>query len=114
MNKHADLKTKDSPDLSSFTWDDPFLIEDQLAEDERMLRDAARAYADDKLAPRVIDAYREETSAPETFREMGEMGLLGVTLPETYGGLGASYVSYGLIAREIERIDSGYRSMMSV
>ncbi len=114
MNKHMDLKDKDRPDLGSFAWEDPFLLEDQLSDEERMLRDAAAAYAADKLAPRIIGAYREETAAPETFREMGEMGLLGVTVPEAYGGLGAGYVSYGLVAREIERVDSGYRSMMSV
>lgn len=108
------LKPKDAPDLGRFDWEDPFRLEDQLSEDERMLRDAARAYAQDKLQPRVIAAYREETTDPAIFREMGEMGLLGVTVPEEYGGLGASYVSYGLIAREIERVDSGYRSMMSV
>ena len=114
MNKHMDVKAKDRPDLGSFSWEDPFFLEDQLADDERMMRDAAAAYATDKLAPRVIDAYREETAAPEIFAEMGEMGLLGITVPEEYGGLGAGYVSYGLVAREIERIDSGYRSMMSV
>ncbi len=99
---------------ASFVWDDPFLIEDQLTEDERMLRDAARTYAQEKLQPRVTAAYAEERVEPEIFREMGEMGLLGVTVPEEYGGLGAGYVSYGLIAREVERVDSGYRSMMSV
>lgn len=114
MNKHAHLKAKDTPDLGTFSWDDPFFLEDQLLDDERMMRDAAAAYASDKLAPRIIDAYREETAAPEIFREMGEMGLLGITVPEAYGGLGAGYVSYGLVAREIERVDSGYRSMMSV
>lgn len=114
MNKHMELKAKDQPDLGRFSWEDPFYLEDQLSDDERMMRDAAKAYADDKLAPRVIEAYREETAAPEIFPEMGEMGLLGITVPEEYGGLGASYVSYGLVAREIERIDSGYRSMMSV
>ena len=108
------LKPKDSPNLSRFNWEDAFRFEDQLSEDERMLRDGARAFADDKLAPRIIKAYAEETVAPELFREMGEAGLLGVTVPEEYGGLGASYVTYGLIAREIERVDSGYRSMMSV
>ncbi|AUH33880.1 acyl-CoA dehydrogenase [Paracoccus tegillarcae] len=108
------LKPKDAPDLGSFDWEDPFRLEDQLSEDERMLRDAARAYAQDKLQPRVIAAYRDETSDPAIFREMGDMGLLGVTVPEEYGGLGAGYVSYGLIAREVERVDSGYRSMMSV
>jgi glutaryl-CoA dehydrogenase len=108
------LKPKDAPDLGRFIWEDPFRLEDQLTEEERMLRDAARAYAQDKLQPRVIEAYREEKTDPAIFREMGEMGLLGVTVPEAYGGLGASYVSYGLIAREVERVDSGYRSMMSV
>ena len=97
-----------------FDWADPFLLEDQLSDDERMIRDAAAAYAADKLAPRVTDAYLNETAAPEIFREMGEMGLLGVTVPEQYGGVGAGYVSYGLVAREVERVDSGYRSMMSV
>ena len=97
-----------------FDWADPFLLEDQLSDDERMIRDSAAAYAADKLQPRVIAAYENETSAPETFREMGEMGLLGITVPEQYGGLGGGYVSYGLVAREIERVDSGYRSMMSV
>ena len=108
------LKPKDAPDLSRFDWEDAFRLEDQLTEEERMLRDGARAYAAEKLQPRVIEAYREEKTDPEIFREMGEMGLLGVTVPEEYGGLGAGYVSYGLIAREVERVDSGYRSMMSV
>jgi len=97
-----------------FQWDDALLLEDQLSEDERMIRDTARAYAQDKLQPRVIDAYRNETTDPLIFREMGELGLLGVTVPDTYGGVGASYVAYGLVAREVERVDSGYRSMMSV
>jgi glutaryl-CoA dehydrogenase len=97
-----------------FQWDDAFLLEDQLSEDERMIRDTARAYAQDKLQPRVIDAYRNETTDPSIFREMGELGLLGVTVPDTYGGVSASYVAYGLVAREVERVDSGYRSMMSV
>ncbi|WP_425515695.1 acyl-CoA dehydrogenase [Mameliella sediminis] len=108
------LKPKDAPDLGGFDWQDAFRLADQLSEEERMLADAARNFADEKLAPRVIDAFEEETVAPEIFAEMGEMGLLGVTVPEEYGGLGGSYVSYGLVAREIERIDSGYRSMMSV
>jgi len=99
---------------SNFVWDDPFLLEDQLGEEERMIRDSARAYAQEKLQPRVIEAYAEEKTDPEIFREMGELGLLGVTIPEEYGGIGASYVCYGLIAREVERVDSGYRSMMSV
>jgi glutaryl-CoA dehydrogenase len=97
-----------------FQWDDALLLEDQLSEDERMIRDTARAYAQDRLQPRVIDAYRNETTDPSIFREMGELGLLGVTVPDTYGGVGASYVAYGLVAREVERVDSGYRSMMSV
>jgi glutaryl-CoA dehydrogenase len=108
------VKPKDAPDLGRFDWEDPFRLNDQLTEEERMLRDGARAYATEKLQPRVIAAYREETTDPAIFREMGEMGLLGVTVPEEYGGLGASYVAYGLIAREVERVDSGYRSMMSV
>ncbi|MBC2835771.1 acyl-CoA dehydrogenase [Paragemmobacter straminiformis] len=108
------LKAKDAPDLGRFDWEDPFRLEDQLTEEERMLRDGARAYAQEKLQPRVVKAYREEETDPAIFREMGEMGLLGVTVPEEYGGLGASYVAYGLIAREVERVDSGYRSMMSV
>jgi len=114
MNDAAPLKPKDAPDLSRFDWEDALRLEDQLDEDERMLRDAARAFAQDQLQPRVIAAYREEKSEPALFAEMGAAGLLGVTLPEEYGGLGASYVTYGLIAREIERVDSGYRSMMSV
>uniref|UniRef100_UPI0039B877C4 acyl-CoA dehydrogenase family protein n=1 Tax=Albidovulum sp. TaxID=1872424 RepID=UPI0039B877C4 len=108
------LKPKDAPDLSRFDWEDAFRLDDQLSEEERMLRDGARAYAQEKLQPRVIAAYREETTDPAIFREMGEMGLLGVTVPEEYGGIGASYVAYGLVAREVERVDSGYRSMMSV
>ncbi|PRD40043.1 UNVERIFIED_CONTAM: gcdh [Trichonephila clavipes] len=108
------LKPKDAPDLGRFDWEDAFRLEYQLTEDERMLRDAARAYAQDKLQSRVIKAFADEETDPAIFREMGEMGLLGVTVPEEYGGLGASYVSYGLVAREVERVDSGYRSMMSV
>ncbi|MCP4820740.1 MAG: acyl-CoA dehydrogenase [Shimia sp.] len=108
------LSPKDAPDLSSFDWVDPFRLETQLTDDERMLRDAAQAFAQDRLQPRVIEAFRNEETDPAIFREMGEMGLLGATIPEAYGGLGAGYVSYGLIAREIERVDSGYRSMMSV
>ena len=99
---------------AAFTWDDPLRLEDQLTGEERMMRDTAAAYARDRLAPRVRDAFRAEETDPEIFREMGALGLLGVTLPEEDGGLGAGYVAYGLIAREIERIDSGYRSMMSV
>ncbi len=108
------LKPKDTPELSHFEWEDPFLLENQLSEDERMIRDAVRAYAQEKLQPRAIDAFANETTDADIFREMGEMGLLGITVPKEYGGLGASYVTYGLVAREIERVDSGYRSMMSV
>lgn len=114
MNIRPEISAKDAPDLAGFDWQDAFLLEDQLSEDERMLRDAARAFAADKLAPRIIEAYREETVAPDVFREMGKIGLLGLTVPEEYGGLGAGYVTYGLVAREIERVDGGYRSMMSV
>ncbi|KVO83838.1 acyl-CoA dehydrogenase [Burkholderia ubonensis] len=99
---------------ATFHWDDPLLLDQQLTEDERMVRDAARAYAQDKLAPRVTDAFRHERTDVGIFREMGELGLLGPTIPEQYGGPGLNYVSYGLIAREVERVDSGYRSMMSV
>ncbi|WP_444463625.1 acyl-CoA dehydrogenase [Rhodobacter capsulatus] len=114
MEDQMALKPKDAPDLARFDWDDPLRLNGQLTEEERMLRDAARAYAQEKLAPRVIRAFAEEETDPAIFREMGAMGLLGVTIPEEYGGLGASYVAYGLVAREIERVDSGYRSMMSV
>lgn len=105
---------KSNPNLSSFNWDDAFKLEKQLTEEERLIKDSARQYAQDKLQPRVIEAFENETCDPEIFREMGEMGLLGCTIPEQYGGVDAGYVSYGLIAREIERVDSGYRSMMSV
>ena len=108
------LKAKDKPDLGSFQWDDALLLESQLNEEERMIRDAARAYAQEKLQPRVTKAYADESSDPGIFQEMGEMGLLGITVPEQYGGIGSSYVTYGLVAREVERVDSGYRSMMSV
>ena len=97
-----------------FHWEDPLLLQDQLTTEERMIADAARDYAQGKLAPRVHEAYRSETTDPTIFREMGELGLLGITIPEEYGGANLNYVSYGLIAREIERVDSGYRSMMSV
>ncbi len=108
------LKPKDAPDLSRFDWEDAFRLEDQLSEDERMLRDASREFAQGVLQPRVIEAYANEITDPNIFREMGDAGLLGTTIPEEYGGLGANYVTYGLVAREIERVDSGYRSMMSV
>jgi glutaryl-CoA dehydrogenase len=101
-------------EMQPFSWSDPFLMSEVLNEDERMIQDAAAAFAQAELAPRVSDAYLGETVEPELFRLMGKAGLLGVTLPEKYGAAGANYVSYGLVAREIERIDSGYRSMMSV
>lgn len=108
------MNTSKPAAAASFVWADPFLLEDQLTEDERMMRDAASAFAADKLAPRIEEAYLDEKTDPAIFREMGEAGLLGITVPEEYGGLGAGYVTYGLVAREVERIDSGYRSMMSV
>ena len=98
----------------AFQWDDPLLLDQQLSEEEIMIRDTARAYAQDRLAPRIREAYANEHTDRAIFNEMGELGLLGATLPEQYGGVGANYVSYGLVAREIERVDSGYRSMMSV
>ena len=98
----------------SFHWEDPLLLQDQLSTEERMIADAAREYAQGKLAPRVQEAFRAESTDPSIFREMGELGLLGITIPEQYGGANLNCVSYGLIAREIERVDSGYRSMMSV
>ena len=108
------LAPQSQPGLGSFNWEDPFLLEDQLEEDERMIRDSAFAYAQEKLMPRVTDAFAKEETDPAIFAEMGEMGLLGTTIPEEYGGLGGGYVTYGLVAREVERVDSGYRSMMSV
>jgi glutaryl-CoA dehydrogenase len=98
----------------SFSWSDPFLLDDQLSDDERLIRDTARDYAQDRLVPRVVDAFLHERTDPEIFREMGALGLLGPTVPEAYGGSGVNHVSYGLIARELDRVDSGYRSMMSV
>lgn len=100
--------------MQKFDWADPLLLDAQLEDEERMIRDTARDYAQAQLAPRAIDAFAAERTDPEIFREMGALGLLGPTVPEEYGGVGASYVSYGLIAREVERVDSGYRSMMSV
>jgi glutaryl-CoA dehydrogenase len=99
---------------AAFVWDDPLLLDQQLTQEERMVRDAARAYCQERLAPRILEAFRHEKTDPAIFREMGEIGLLGPTIPEQYGGPGLNYVSYGLIAREVERVDSGYRSMMSV
>ena len=100
--------------MNTFNWSDAFLLEDQLTDDDRMIRDTAHAYAQEKLAPRIVSAFSREETDPEIFREMGALGLLGPTLPEDYGGADTSYVAYGLIAREVERVDSGYRSMMSV
>src|ERR1041384_4109301 len=99
---------------AGFVWEDPLLLEQQLDEDERMVREAARNYCQKKLATRVLEAFRHEKSDPAIFREMGELGLLGPAIPAEYGGPGLNYVCYGLIAREVERVDSGYRSMMSV
>ena len=100
--------------MQPFVWDDPFLLDSQLEEEERLIRDSAAAFAAEHLLPRVENAYLNETVEPEIFGLMGQTGLVGITVPEQYGGVGASYVAYGLVAREIERIDSGYRSMMSV
>ena len=110
----AARKTAHSHKLAEFNWEDPFLIDEQFSEDERLIRDTARQYAQEKLQPRVAEAYLEEKTERGIFNEMGELGLLGVTVPEEYGCAGANYVSYGLVAREVERVDSGYRSMMSV
>ncbi len=115
MNDSTPIKaTGFGPDLGPFDWADPLRLEDQLTEDERMLRDAANEFAQNTLQPRVTAAYRDATVDPDIFAEMGAAGLLGLTIPEEYGGLGAGYVTYGLVAREVERVDSGYRSMMSV
>lgn len=114
VNVQSNSSIKDAPDLGQFHWSDPFLLNDQLSEDERLLAEAARAFAETELKPRVTEAFSNETVAPEIFPLMGGAGLLGVTIPEDFGGLGAGYVTYGLVAREIERVDSGYRSMMSV
>ena len=108
------LNAKDAPDLNSFDWADPFRIDDQLSAEERMLKKSASSYAQEELQPRVKAAFKNEPVDVQIFAEMGEMGLLGSTIPEEYGGLGAGYVSYGIIAREVEKVDSGYRSMMSV
>src|SRR5689334_5413259 len=99
---------------AEFNWQDPLLLDQQLGQEERMVRDAAHDYCQGRLAPRILEAFREEKTDAKIFREMGELGLLGPTIPAEYGGPGLSYVCYGLIAREVERVDSGYRSMMSV
>src|SRR4030088_2979840 len=104
----------DKKPAAEFVWEDPLDFEGQLSEDERMVRDTARGYAQDKLMPRILTAYREERFDREILNEMGALGMLGSTIPEEYGGAGLGYVAYGLIAREIERVDSGYRSAMSV
>jgi len=108
------LRAKDRPGLGGFDWEDPLRLGDQLEEDERMIAQSARSFAEDVLRPGIGAAYEKELTDPALFRRMGEMGLLGTTIPEEYGGLGGGYVGYGLVAREIERVDSGYRSMMSV
>ncbi|HSV70582.1 MAG TPA: acyl-CoA dehydrogenase family protein, partial [Methylibium sp.] len=99
---------------AAYHWDDPLLLAAQLTSEERQVGEAARAYSQERLAPRVLEAFRHERTDAAIFREMGELGLLGATLPEAYGGAGLNYVCYGLVAREVERVDSGYRSMMSV
>ena len=108
------MNAPDSRIKAASKWDDPLLLDAPLTEEERMVRDAAASYCQDKLLPRVVESFRNEKTDAEIFREMGALGLLGPTIPEQYGGPGLNYVSYGLIAREVERVDSGYRSMMSV
>ena len=112
MNLNTPQIARSKP--ANFTWEDPFLLEDQLTEEERMICNTAKAYCQDRLVPRIIEANRNEIFHSEIMREMGELGLLGSTIPEEFGGVGANYTSYGLVAREVERIDSGYRSAMSV
>ena len=112
MSSNTPLIARSKP--ANFNWEDPFLLEEQLTEEERMIRDTAKAYCQDKLMPRIIEANRNEVFHREIMTEMGELGLLGSTIPEEFGGVGANYTSYGLVAREVERIDSGYRSAMSV
>jgi glutaryl-CoA dehydrogenase len=114
MNAPLKNEKKARASQAAFSWQDPLLLEPQLSQDERMVRDAAHDYCQGKLAPRVLEAFRNEKTDPKIFREMGEIGLLGPVIPQEYGGPGLNYVSYGLIAREVERVDSGYRSMMSV
>lgn len=114
MDMPRNLTPQSEPGLAAFNWGDPFLLEDQLTSEERMIRDTAYTYAQDKLLPRVTDAFENSSTDPEIFREMGALGLIGTTIPEEFGGIDSSYVSYGLVAREIERVDSGYRSMLSV
>jgi len=111
MNEAPSPLSKTTP---SFDWSDPLRLDDQLSEEERLVREAARGFAEEHLRPRILSAFREERFDGEIMTELGAAGFLGATLPESYGGAGANYVSYGLIAREIERVDSGYRSAMSV
>ena len=113
-NASAAAPSPSASPSAGFDWADPFRLEDQLSEDERLIFETARSYAEEKLRPRIVEAYRNETTDRSIFNEMGELGLLGLTLPEDYGCAGASYVSYGLVARAVEAVDSGYRSMMSV
>jgi glutaryl-CoA dehydrogenase len=112
VSSHTDVSPSRSQ--TRFNWADPFLLDQQLTDEERMIRDSAREYCRDRLAPRVLDMFRHETSDLAIFRELGELDMLGIVIPEEYGGAGLGYVSYGLVAREVERIDSGFRSMMSV
>jgi len=112
MNSITPILARSKP--ANFIWEDPFTLEDQLTEEERMIRDTAKAYCHDKLMPRIIEANRNEIFHKEIMNEMGELGLLGSTIPEEFGGVDANYTSYGLMAREVERVDSGYRSAMSV
>ena len=112
MSSNTPIIARSKP--ANFNWEDPFLLEDQLTQEERMIRDTAKAYCQDKLGPRIIKANRNEVFHREIMNEMGELGLLGSTIPEELGGVGANYTSYGLVARTVERVDSGYRSAMSV
>ena len=112
MSPNTPLIARSKP--ANFNWEDPFSLDDQLTEEERMIRDTAKSYCQDKLIPRIIKANRNEVFHREIMNEMGELGLLGSTIPEEFGGVGANYTSYGLVAREVERVDSGYRSAMSV
>ena len=113
-SEQLDLKAKDMPSLNKLNWWDPFLMEEDLTEDEKILKDSVRKFCDNFLYKKIEVAYNDELVDKDIFKKFGEMGLLGITIPESYGGIGANYVSYGLAAREIERVDSGYRSMMSV
>jgi len=119
MNNSHSTEHQSTPEtarakMPRFNWEDPFLLEQQLTEEERMIRDASHAYCQERLMSRVVEANRHEVFDRDIFNEMGELGMLGATIPESLGGIGANYVSYGLIAREVERVDSGYRSAMSV